>query len=68
MVGVRRGKARAPVITLVFSTPDWLRNQSVNFDLITKLSDSKLRNVVVTVNTKLKSFYVIFVFRVEVLA
>ena len=38
------------------------------FDLITKLSNSKLRNLVVTLNTKLKSFFVIFVFRVEVLA
>lgn len=67
MYSVRRRKARVPVITLVFSTPDWLRNQSVNFYLITKLSDSKLRNVVVTLNTKLKYFYIIFVFRVEVL-
>lgn len=40
----------------------------MNFNLIAKLSDSKLRNFVVTLNTKLKSFYVIFVFRVEVLA
>lgn len=68
MAGVRCGKTRAPVITLVFSTLDWLRNQSVIFDLITKLSNSKLRNLVVTLNTKLKSFFVIFVFRVEVLA
>lgn len=39
----------------------------MNFYLITKLSDSKLRKVVVTLNTKLKYFYIIFVFRVEVL-
>ena len=68
VTGSKRGKTRAPVNTLVFSPPDWLRNQSVSFNLITKLSDSKLRNLVVTLNTKLKSFYVIFVFRVEVLA
>lgn len=40
----------------------------MNFNLIAKLSDSKLRNLLVTLNTKLKSFYVIFVLRVEVLA
>lgn len=68
VTGSKRGKTRAPVNTLVFSTPDWLRNQSVSFNLITKLSDSKLRNLVVTLNAKLKSFYVIFVSRVEVLA
>lgn len=40
----------------------------MNFNLIAMLSDSKLRNLLVTLNTKLKSFYVIFVLRVEVLA